>query len=407
MKYLVISVALISSSYGKEACDFKNIVGFKNKIFRNSPILEEVSISEKHAEAFVQRAGQVPNPEVNMQYSRGDQFGLEVNNYNISVLHTLELGDKRNSRLERSKAQTDLSLTELELSKYASLLDGIIDYRRAQQLDELTHALEEATQTYRRIIKKLSLREKLSPEEHVSMSTLKLALGDYEGRMHELVHEKESLIVRVEYLAGCTKPQLSYDNYKYKDISEFGIKDGSGLIALQDKKVNFAQKNMEVEKSLGYSNLKIGPIVNYQTIGEDQFVAAGVGITFDLPVFHTNDGGKAVAATNLRMEEVKARNHLNELNLKLKKEIHVYKHSLKALAKMPDLKSVHVKHKQVEKYFNRGVISIPMVIEAHRQYVDYMSALFEIENDVLHSIKNIYLITGNEKLVERLYGRSE
>ena len=69
---------------------------------------------------------------------------------------------------------------------------------------------------------------------------------------------------------------------------------------------------------------------------------------------------------------------------------------------MPNLKELENKHLKVEKLFSRGVVSIPMTIESHRQQVEFIKSKFDTENDVLNTYGKILLIDGNITAFEKL-----
>ena len=98
-----------------------------------------------------------------------------------------------------------------------------------------------------------------------------------------------------------------------------------------------------------------------------------------------------------------ARNNISLLKIKLRKLLKIYHQSLKTYQEMPSLSQITTFHTEAESLFRRGVVSIPMTIESHRQYVDYMDSRFETENDILKAIKEIYLITGKESLIDELF----
>ncbi|MEX1100002.1 MAG: hypothetical protein WEB87_06225, partial [Bacteriovoracaceae bacterium] len=340
MRIWILLLLGVLSAQGKEDCHFSGIEEFKRQLLLGSPIEEEISAQYESASSFVEKAKQRPNPNAEFEYQRGDQFGLEVNTYNLKLLHTLELGSKREKRIRESMAKEELTKSKLSLSQAEFYLSALIDYRRAQQLELQIKAIKEASATYENIINKLSKRKRLTPEERVSLSTLKLAQGDYEGRLHELVHEKETLIVKVSFWARCQDPKFQYSVVSYPKLPHFELDAAKGLAKIEKGRVEMARASLDVQKSLGYSDLKVGPLLNYQQQGQDEFLSAGIGITFNAPVFHTNQGGKALAAKKLMQEKVSAKNNLELMRLKLKKELHVYEHSLEALKKMPKLKEV-------------------------------------------------------------------
>jgi len=169
------------------------------------------------------------------------------------------------------------------------------------------------------------------------------------------------------------------------------------------EKVEVAKKELNREKSLAYSDLLVGPIVGYESRGADQFVSAGIGVTFNAPFLNTNEGGKLEASRNLMAQRKVARNNISLLKIKLRKLLKIYHQSLKTYQEMPSLSQITTFHTEAESLFRRGVVSIPMTIESHRQYVDYMDSRFETENDILKAIKEIYLITGKESLIDELF----
>lgn len=402
MKILLVLFSIALCAYGKEQCEFKNLKEFASMLDERSPVLAEIEASKTSASALVEKAKQSPNPKINFQYQRGDQFGLQVNTYNLQALHTFELGDKRDKRIDESLRREELIDSQLDVSSSEFKLNAIRTYRRAQQLELQIDAVQEAILTYKNIISKLAKRRRLTPEERVSLSTLRLALGDYKGRLHDYVHEKESLSVNISYWANCKAPSFSYESRKYPKLPNYELTEDKGLAKVARKDVELARSELETQKSLGHSNLAVGPLLNYQQQGGRNFFSGGVAVSFSPQLYHSNDGGKRIAATKLRERRLAANNQIKHYRLKLQKELKVYKDSLESLLEMPTPDSMTKKHKETESLFRRGVVSIPMVIEAHRQHVEYLKSWFEIENDVLGSIKEIYVLTGNQELVEKL-----
>ena len=118
---------------------------------------------------------------------------------------------------------------------------------------------------------------------------------------------------------------------------------------------------------------------------------------------NTNYGGKLQASKNLLAQQKIAKNNISLLKRKLNNQLKVYHQSLKTYQAMPSLSKIAKFHNEAEQLFRRGVVSIPMIIESHRQYVDYMDSRFETENDILNALMEIYIITGKKKLIEKLF----
>ena len=70
---------------------------------------------------------------------------------------------------------------------------------------------------------------------------------------------------------------------------------------------------------------------------------------------------------------------------------------------MPTLKQVDKEHTRTERLFSRGVVSISMTIESHRQLIDFLTSRFETENDLLDTYGKITLIDGDLNSFESLF----
>ena len=403
MKLFILLWAIITVAHAQETCGYKNIREYKKKIFAANPILEQVKLQKDLTTSFVKKAKQRPNPAVEFEYVKGDEFGLDIHNYDLKLLHVIELGEKRDARIETSQAQAQLESSQYELFSSQKALENLLGYQRAAQLEVLIEAMQEAIDTFKGIIKKLSSRKRLNPEETISLSTLKLALNDYKARLNDLKNEQDLLTGEVAFMSECDDPSFQYVSTTYPKLENIALDNGQGMAAIEKRKVEVAKKNFNREKSLAYSDLMVGPIVGYESRGEDQFVSAGIGITFNAPFLNTNEGGKLQASKNLLAQRRVAKNNIAFLKIKLRKQLKIYRQSLKAYEEMPSLSKIETFHKEAEKLFRRGVVSIPMIIESHRQHVDYIDSRFETENDILTALKEIYLITGKESLIHKIF----
>lgn len=402
--YLLLLVTFMSVNVSAGVtCDIKSLKDFFNKVNKQGPIAEEAKRKREEALSVVDLAEQRPNPEIDFEYLKGDQFGIDVNNYALSAKHIVELGSKRDKRVNRANNLLSLKSEVVDLGVYKSSLDAAIDYQRIAQLDITVSAVKEAIYTFDKLTKKLSRRKRLNPEETVSLSTIKLAMNDYKSQLNDLENERDLIQGKISFLASCPKLNPVYSSLTFLEIDRVTkTDDQSGLIKLENLKVELAKSDLDIEKSKGYSNIAIGPMVEYQTQGNDEFISGGVAITFDLPLFHTNDGGKLNALKKLNVQKLESKNKIELLNIKRERLVLKYNRSLKLLKKMPKLSELEKKHQKVEQLFSRGLVSISMTIESHRQQIDFLQSLFDTENDVLGTLGEISLIDGDTQSFQRL-----
>lgn len=402
--YFLVAMLLSSSvTYAQRACDIKTIREFYNNVKVNGPLLNEAIKNKEVISSSIDIAEQRPNPELDFEYLKGDQFGVDVNTYTLTAKHVVEFGSKRDKRLLKAKNYQKLKNAEVDLSLFNSNLNATIGYQRVAQLNVTIDSVKEAIHTFEKIINKLSSRERLNPEETVSLSTLRLASNDYKAQLNGLENEKTLLQGKISFLSNCKNinPKYEYINFNLVKIDETQT-NSVGLPQIEDLKVELAVSELDIQKSLGYSNISIGPTVERQTVGNDEFISAGISVSFALPLFQTNNGGKLNALKGVGSQKVATSNNKEMLRIERMNLVTKLKRSLSTLSKMPKLKELENKHLKVEKLFSRGVVSIPMTIESHRQQVEFIKSKFDTENDVLNTYGKILLIDGNITAFEKL-----
>ena len=401
---LVTTIMLLSGFVSANTdCEVKDIKSFYKQIRFQGPIAKATGERKKQVAASVNIAEQRPNPELDFEYLKGDEFGLDVNTYTMSAQHTIELGGKFDSRVQNAKKTAELNSSSLDIELHKLSIESTISFQRIAQLDIKIAATKEAIVTFRKVVNKLSSRKRLNPEETISLSTINLALNDYRGKLNDFENERDLLEGKISYLAGCSEIDPEYSNLKYKEFKDIESNRNAGLLKMEDLKIELAQSKLELEKSTGYSNLSIGPVIEYQKIGEDEFVSGGIALTFDLPLFQTNDGGKLEASRGLVAQKIESVNHKNLLEIERSKLIAKFNRSLATLKLMPTLKQVDKEHTRTERLFSRGVVSISMTIESHRQLIDFLTSRFETENDLLDTYGKITLIDGDLNSFESLF----
>lgn len=402
-KFIALVFCLNATTIMANTCQNETIESFYKKIKESHPVQFELDKMLEASKAEIDLASQRPNPEVNFEYLKGDQFGLDVNTYSLGIGHTIEFGNKRDKRIQRAKLQNQIDTEDLNLKRMAIKVDALLSFQNLAQVEIRIKNLEEAIGTFKKISKRLSSRSALNPEERVSVSTLILATNDYEARLNDLLSLKEDLLGEIEFLTSCKSFKPNYHALSYEKVFMQESKANSGLIKIEELKPSVSKAEYDQEKSLGYSDIKIGPLVEYQNQGEDEFLSAGVTLSFSLPLFQTNDGGKRNALKKWQAQKIASKNNLLKLRVQKERLLKNYRRSLKTFLKMPKLSALDKKHQEVEKLFSRGIVSIPMVIESHRQLIDFLDSRFETENDLLTSLKDIALINGDIDLLEKLF----
>jgi len=408
--YLIAILLLVSSitcagTNSTSSCDVKNIRDFYNRVKSNGPLLHEANSKKEEFQTTIDIARQRPNPNMDIKYLQGNQSGSNIKNYSLSANHIFEFGDKRDKRIAKAKSFHKLKMTEIDLSLFHSNLHAAISYQRVAQLNITIESVKEAIFIFDKLITKLSSRKRLNPEETISFSTLILATNDYKAQLNDFENDKTLLLGKIQFLADCSSLNPIYKNLKYSKMNVSNSTLGkAGLLKLEDFKVDLAIGELEVQKSKAFSDISIGPTIVFQGKSEtsDSYTSAGISVSFALPLFHSNDGGKFNALKKVSNQKLVSKNKKKRLTIHRENLVTKYNRSLNTLSKMPRLKELEDKHRKVEKLFSRGLVSISMTIESHRQQIEFLKSKFETENDVLDTFFEIHLIDGNTNSIESL-----
>lgn len=156
-----------------------------------------------------------------------------------------------------------------------------------------------------------------------------------------------------------------------------------------------ARSNYELAKSNAYSDLKIGPMYEFAKADSQKDHAFGLSLTFDIPIFNTNDGMKAKGLAEVKRAEFDMRYQEVDLKMDLNNWLAKYKRYKSVYQRMVSTSSLEKKHKRIETLFQRGVISTGLVIEAHRQLVDFTNRRNDYELGAVEALWNIYLLRGS------------
>ena len=348
-------------------------------------------------------ASQRPNPDLDMKTIYGTQGEDKISANEVSISYTLELGGKRESRI--NKALTELEISQVEKRKvqeevYVEISKSLY---RIRQLREEINVIIEALETFSKIQKQFKLRPSLTPEQEVSLSVFQLAEADYKLRLTSLEADERSFIKVVELAIGESFPSKfkSVLPALEKEWPKLTEKKGDAIgseLRLAESAAKNAEANLQLAKSEGWPDLKIGPTIQQQNDGSSTGLAYGLNLSITLPLFHTNNGGKAVASAELAKAAQDISLKKEEISNEHQLLVQRYQKCVNALSNSPSISEIEKNHKRIEELHSQGLVSSPLIIEAHRQIIDIKRTLNEHEIDAVESLMKIKILEG--KLIE-------
>ena len=347
----------------------------------------------------IDEAGQRPNPELDFQYDIGDSFGEKVHNTESSLKHTFELGGKRSARIKVATSQKELFQGSLREVQEKLKIRTILNLYELKQNKHLLEVYAEAIGTFKKIIRVHKRRKNLSPEDTVSLTTFELAANEYDLKKNELVTRIQELNAYFIVALGgsCELSTLKFPSEKkHWPELEVSFMESEKYSKLQKAHaaLKLGDATYEKERSLSYPNLQVGPFLGSTVQGNDRNAAVGVAITIDLPILNLNSGGRARALSQKIAAEKNYQNTKMKVQVEKNQWRTIYSNAVKKIKDSLSFKYVESKHQNVEKLFKRGIISTPLVIESHRQLIDFTDSLQKQQLTALEALWNIYAIEG-------------
>ena len=197
---LIASFFLTESSLAN--CDIKTPTELLESLKNSHPQVIENNSSIKVSEKWIEVAKQRPNPEFQAQGMKGEEIDGDVDRISLSLMHIIELGGKRSSRIDFADSKRKQFKASAQDSNEDVLIDAILKAYRLRQVKELIPIYEEAYEAFNKILKIKLKRKSLSPEEQVEKETLVLATNDYKLKVSKLKSEKINLSRHLSFFVG-------------------------------------------------------------------------------------------------------------------------------------------------------------------------------------------------------------
>ncbi len=169
--------------------------------------------------------------------------------------------------------------------------------------------------------------------------------------------------------------------------------NGSG-IRLAQAELKQAEAELRSAKSESWPDLKVGPTMEQQTEGPFSFQTYGFNLSFAIPVFNVNQGGRAYANAGLMRAQANLRSEQSKLLAEKDILIKQYNSVLDALRQLPDIDLIEQKHGSAEGFFRRGLLSTSLMVEYHRQIVDFIEDQNILELSAIESLWRVYALEG-------------
>lgn len=396
----ILLLVFFRSSFAEVACTKPSRANDILKCLqaKHPEVLEEKTINEV-SERLAGQGNAWKNPEISFETIGGQSLGSSLFDSELKVSQTIEFSGRRSAKKKLAQAKGDFFKAE-GLQKIEEItLGGAISLYRLVQLAEESEKINESLNKFKTIKSQYQSRIKLSPEQEVTLGMIQLAISEFEIKLNRLLTEKHQTIADLTANTGYSKIEIETNlpknitNWPTLNLEKTNIQ--SGIIQRLKAELDLSKGELDLARAEAWPEFTVDLILQNKIDGSIQYQMYGVGITLPLPIYQQNQGEKKLKAVeffrnqNIYSAQVRKQDTLTQ-NL-----FQTYDDAVRNLKNTPSVQSIENKHKRTEQLFSQGLISGPLIIEAHRQILEYTESRNMEELRALEALWRIYISKGN------------
>lgn len=339
------------------------------------------------------------NPQVSFETTGGYNLGSSVFESEFRISQAIEFSGQRSARRKKGKAQGDIFLSDSMGKVEDVTLMGITNlYRLAQIQDEISK-IEESIQRFKIINGQYSSRPRLNPEQEISQSLIQLAKSEFDFRLNQIVSEKNEILSELTAFTNFSPKDIlsNLPNLKnaFQEPPTLDSTYTSSTILKSQAEVDFTKGALDEARAEAWPEFTVDVIAQNIIDGSLQYQMYGAGISLPLPIFQWNQGEKSLKAVEFsRATNIHAVNLSKQENV-MKNLSFIYETSVKNLKNTPSNDSIERKHRKAEQLFSQGLISGPLIIETHKQVLEYTLTRHQEEIKAISALWKLYILKGN------------
>ncbi len=399
--YIVVlfsSVALIETSALANPCETPKVPNDVLACARiHHPDLKNAKLSAEQSRDLEGVAGQIPNPEVESSGVFGKTLGDQQSEIALSLTQALELGGKRAARVEEAEARTGQVTLEALAAEARVLQELATELHRLRQIRTEKESIKEALGTFDKLISQYKSRPRLTPEQEVSLSVFSISKSDYIAKQTVVDEEEREILLEIKIATGldlADRPDLLPKLPEKWPELQGQTAESSPRFKLADASVKIAEGSLERARAESWPDLKLGPAMQLVQDGPTRSNLLGFTVSFPLPLWNINGAGRAAAHKGVMSAEIIRETVRTEENAKRSEHLTAFRAAVKALTDGMSLAELHKKHTRMESLSFQGLISGALVIEAHRQMIDFQKTRHELELKAVQALWAVYAADG-------------
>ncbi|MBC7456902.1 MAG: TolC family protein, partial [Bdellovibrionaceae bacterium] len=332
------------------------------------------------------------NPELQAEKTVKDADTSETT---AALMFTVRLGGKKQALVQQYQGVYQKEKHQNQMSVQVARLEHMKSLYRLTQIRREIAIEEETVRTYTKVINQYQ-RPKLSPENEVTLSLFNMAISDHQIKLVTLKSSEDMFFDQLSAATGLTKNEIvNYLPAQKKDWPTYNPapdKNETLDIKIAESELKIAESQLEQVKGMAWPDLRIGPALKQVLANNQTETFTGVSLSMPLPLFSFTENQKSaeihrVTAAKLDYENTQIQSKINRAAL-----VRRYNLLVENLKSTLSNKVVDNNHQKLERQFFKGLISGVLVIEAHRQFIEFEKRRNQAELEAIESIGRLYIL---------------
>ena len=402
--YLILLMLIHQVVQANDVSDCKavrDIMSLYNCLLENHPSVKTAQLSKEAAKASRDMLTQFPNPEVSVRTVKGDNAGENVGSTEVEVsIDLTELLVKRHALSSAGRSEEKLQSVNADEEIFRAKAQIIKDLFRYRQLLNEVPLTSEALETFGKIASQYRSRKARGPEQEITLNLVELAQGDYQLKKNHLAVEKTEIETRYKSVFGPSF-QLRIDllpalKKTWPEVTDSMV----SLRTFNLRRAEAEKERADAEKRIAIANalpkIAAGPTYERVTEGPTQYNSSGFNVNVSVPIFSLNGGAREYAEKSRLKAQYAHEYALKSAELEKQLILQKYRSAVDSLKKTTSSENLNRKHDVIDSYFRRGLTSGSVVIEAHRQILEFTESQHEHETTALEALMYLNVLSGKD-----------
>ena len=365
-----------------------------NQTLQSNPTLQLYPYTVRMSEAGQLQAALRPNPTLNAEvenaFGSGDFNGLSQSAITLTLGQTIELGDKRLSRMNYATANTHNMQAKYELKRLAVLAETSRRYYDILRLQSIGTVYLTRVEQEKKALAVIKKRADAGAAGQADVSKMALRLARSKAQYQRLISALNVAKTRLStmWLAEPDFKRVAGDikhSPNLPDVMALNAAiEKTPAFLLQQAQQALMHSQLQLTRANGYSNATVGVGIRYLAETDDQALVFDVSI----PLTLQNPNKGKISAANAAFEQSRQQTDIKRAGLKL--ALTEIQHSL-----MADTDYAALLNQQLLPQADQLLIDTIKGYQHGRytvlQWVDAQNEQFELEHELIEIHHQLYL----------------